>query len=99
MKKLLLILALALLGTVAANAQTVYSCKYKSDADVKVYVTEYKSDADLVVYKCSYKSDAQGNKGLWYFVDYKSDADIIIYFTQYKSDAGWKNKSKLYKME
>ena len=44
----------------------------------------------------NYKSDA---KKKIYFVDYKSDADIIIYFTQYKSDAGWKNKSKLYKME
>jgi len=75
-------------------------------------VAQYKSDADLVVYKCKYKSDAEGNKGLWYFVDYKSDAkkkiyfvdyksdaDIVIYFTEYKSDAGWKNKSKLYKME
>ena len=112
MKKFLLILALSLLGGMAANAQTVYSCKYKSDADVKVYVTENKSDADLVVYKCSYKSDVQGNKGLWFFVDYKSDAkkkiyfvdykseaDIVIYFTTYKSDAGWKNRSKLYKME
>jgi len=112
MKRLVLILVIALLGCFAGKAQTVYSCKYKSDADVKVYVAQYKSDADLVVYKCNYKSDAQGNKGLWYFVDYKSDAkkkiyfvdyksdaDIVIYFSTYKSDAGWRNNSKRYKME
>ena len=51
-----------------ASAQKVYSCEYKSDADVKVYVATYKSDADLVVYKCNYQSDATDNKGLWYFV-------------------------------
>lgn len=92
-------------------AQKVYSCDYKSDADVKVYVSTYKSDADLVVYKCDYKSDASGNKGLWYFCDYKSDADkkiyfcdyksdadIVIYFSDYKSDAEWRNTSKQHLM-
>ena len=39
MKKILLVLILAVIGTVAAKAQTVYSVNYKSDADVKVYVT------------------------------------------------------------
>ena len=62
MKKILIILVLALIG-VAASGQTVYSCDYKSDAQVKVYVTKYKSDADLVVYKTNYKSDADANKG------------------------------------
>lgn len=93
------------------NAQVVYSCQYKSDADVKVYVSKYKSDADLVVFKCKYKSDATGNNGLWYFaqyrsdakkkiyfVDYKSDADLIIYFSEYKSDAGWIKKEKQHLM-
>jgi hypothetical protein len=96
-----------LVGVVPAFAQTVYSCRYKSDADVVVYVADYKSQADLVVYKCGYRSDASGNKGLWYFVDqrssakkkiyfteYRSDADLVVYFATYKSDAGWKNKSK-----
>lgn len=45
MKKLLIVLALSLLGAVAANAQTVYSCQYKSDADIVIYFTQYKSDA------------------------------------------------------
>ena len=45
MKKILLVLILAVIGTVAAKAQTVYSVNYKSDADVKVYVTTTKSDA------------------------------------------------------
>ena len=88
-------------------AQKVFSCNYKSEADIKVFVSKYKSDADLIVYKCKYKSDASGNNGLWYFVnyksdadkkifftDYKSDADLIIYFSDYKSDAEWKNSSK-----
>lgn len=111
MKKLIIVLCLALFGAVAASAQAVYAVQYKSDADVKVYVTNYKSDADLVVYKCQYKSDADGNKGLWHFVNYKSDAkkkiffvqyksdaDIVIYFCDYKSDAGWRNNSKMHYM-
>ena len=52
-----IIVALMALG-IGAKAQTVYSCQYKSEADVKVHVTKYKSEADLVVYKCKYKSEA-----------------------------------------
>ena len=37
-----IIVALMALG-VGAKAQTVYSCQYKSEADVKVHVTKYKS--------------------------------------------------------
>ena len=101
-----IIVALMALG-IGAKAQTVYSCQYKSEADVKVHVTKYKSEADLVVYKCKYKSEAEDNKGLWFFVkykseakkklffvNYKSEADIVIYFTDYKSEAGWRNNSK-----
>ena len=76
-----LIVALMALG-IGAKAQTVYSCQYKSEADVKVHVTKYKSEADLVVYKCKYKSEA----------------DIVIYFTDYKSEAGWRNNSKKHLM-
>ena len=92
-------------------AQKVYSCQYKSDADVKVYVSQYKSDADLVVYETKYKSEATDNSGIWYFCeyksdadkkiyfcDYKSDADIVIYFSKYKSDAGWKKNEKKHLM-
>jgi hypothetical protein len=109
MKNFFVIILIICLGITKGFAQKVYSCEYKSDADVKVYVTQYKSDADLVVYKCTYSSDAVENKGLWYFctyksdakkkiffVDYKSDADIVIYFSEYKSDAGWRNKTKMY---
>jgi hypothetical protein len=84
MKKLVLILILTFIGNYLFS-QTVYSCQYKSDADIKVYVSKYKSDADLVVYKCKYKSDATGNQGLWYF-------------TNYKSDAGWQKKDKQHLM-
>ena len=110
MKKILITLVLALIG-VAASGQTVYSCDYKSEEQVKVYVTKYKRAADLVVYKNKHKSDADANKGIWYFVkyksdakkkiyfvDYKSDADLVVYFTDYKSDAGWKNNSKKHLM-
>lgn len=76
-----IIVALMALG-IGAKAQTVYSCQYKSEADVKVHVTKYKSEADLVVYKCKYKSEA----------------DIVIYFTDYKSEAGWRNNSKKHLM-
>ena len=104
----IIILFLAAALSSGAFAQKVYSCQYKSDADVKVFVTEYKSDADLVVYETKYSSDVNGNTGVWYFCtyksdadtkiffcDYKSDADIVIYFSKYKSDAGWmKNEKK-----
>ena len=76
-----IIVALMALG-IGAKAQTVYSCQYKSEADVNVHVTKYKSEADLVVYKCKYKSEA----------------DIVIYFTDYKSEAGWRNNSKKHLM-
>ena len=102
-----------LVAAISVNAfsQKVYSCQYKSDAEVKVFVSEYKSDADLVVYVADYKSDATGNNGIWYFCDYKSDADkriyfcdyksdadIVIYFSKYKSDAGWKKNEKKHLM-
>lgn len=76
-----IIVALMAFG-IGAKAQTVYSCQYKSEADVKVHVTKYKSEADLVVYKCKYKREA----------------DIVIYFTDYKSEAGWRNNSKKHLM-
>ncbi len=57
MKTIFLSLLFALLGH-AMSAQTVYSVKYKSDANVKVYVTDYASDADFKVFFADYKSDA-----------------------------------------
>jgi hypothetical protein len=101
------IIALVGTGVSKSFAQTVYSVKYKSDAQVKVFVAQYKSDADLVVYKAQYKSDAGENNGVWFFTDYasdakkkiffgdyQSDADLVVFFAEYKSDAGWVNKSK-----
>ena len=112
-KKLVPFVLSFLVAAIPVNAfsQKVYSCQYKSDAEVKVFVSEYKSDADLVVYVADYKSDATGNNGIWYFCDYKSDADkriyfcdyksdsdIVIYFSKYKSDAGWKKNEKKHLM-
>ena len=107
----LFVLLLVVLMSTRVFAQKVYSCQYKSDADVKVYVSQYKSDADLVVYETKYKSEATDNSGIWYFCeyksdadrkiyfcDYKSDADIVIYFSKYKSDAGWKKNEKKHLM-
>lgn len=83
MNKYIITIIVALMAfSIGAKAQTVYSCQYKSEADVKVHVTKYKSEADLVVYKCKYKSEA----------------DIVIYFTDYKSEAGWRNNSKKHLM-
>ncbi len=100
-----------LLACASIQAQTIYSCEYKSEAEIKVFVADYKSEADLVVYKCKYKSEASGNEGLWffveykseakkkiYFVKYKSEADVILFFSDYKSDAGWRNASKKHLM-
>ena len=72
--KPIFLLAIAVLASVTIKAQTVYSTKYKSDAQVKVYVVQYQSDADLIVYKAQYKSDAGDNNGVWYFTEYSSDA-------------------------
>jgi hypothetical protein len=104
------LLFLLLLST-NTEAQKVYSCEYRSDADVNVFVVDYRSDADLIVYKCDYRSDAKDNEGLWYFceyrsdadkkiffVDYRSDADLKIFFTEYRSDAGWRNNEKTHLM-
>jgi len=111
MKTVVAFFAIFFAFALMAKSQVVYSCSYKSDAQVKVYVADYKSDADMVVYKCSYKRDATGNDGLWffaeyksdadktiYFCDYKSDADLVIFFADYKSDAGWRNSSKKHLM-
>lgn len=108
---LFILFLMTIVMSTAVFAQKVYSCQYKSEADVKVYVSQYKSDADLVVYETKYKSDARDNSGNWYFCEYKSDADIkiyfceyksdadiIIYFTKYKSDAGWKKNEKKHLM-
>ncbi len=64
MKNILFVVLLIIVNVTIVFSQAVYSCEYKSDADVKIYVTKYKSDADLVVYKCTYKSDAEGNPPL-----------------------------------
>ena len=80
MKKLIVAIVFCLCAFFGAKAQTIYSCQYRSDADVKVYVTNYKSEADLVVYRC----------------DYRSEADVVIYFTSYRSETGWRDKSKQY---
>lgn len=39
-----IIVALTALG-IGAKAQTVYSCQYKSEADIVIYFTDYKSEA------------------------------------------------------
>lgn len=100
-----------LISRLGAQAQIVYSCNHKSEAEIKVYVSRYKSEADLVVYRCRYRGEAEGNRGLWYFAsykseakkrvyitDYKSEADLIVCFTEYRSDAGWRNRSKMHLM-
>ena len=46
------------------NAQTVYSVKYESQADVKVFVVAYESQADLLVYKEDIHLVLRGMKGI-----------------------------------
>ena len=98
MKKLLVLSTFLLLSVVGLNAQTVYSVKYESQAD-------------LLVFKEDYSSRAKGNEGNWFFVDYQSQADKSIYFVKYESQAdlkiyfveyesrtGWRNKEKVHLM-
>ena len=90
MKKLITIALLTLCTQLPLLAQRIYTCEYRSEADIKIYVVQYRSEADLIVYKCDYRSEVDGNKGLWYFVQYRSEADKLIYFVDYKSEADLK---------
>ena len=91
------------------NAQKVFSCNNRYDADIKVFVVSNRYDADLLVYKVSNMYDADGNKGLWYFcqnkydarkkiwfAENKYDADLLIFFVENKYDAGWREKEKMH---
>ena len=108
MKKLLL-LSLFCFMSLKMIAQSVYSVKYESQADVTVFVVGYESQADLLVFKEKYESRAKGNSGHWHFVDYESradktlyfvkyasQADLKVYFVEYESRAGWRNKDKVH---
>ncbi len=95
--------------SIVSNAQKIYSCDSKYDADVKIFVVESKYSADLLVYKADSRYDAKGNEGLWHFVESKYDADKLVYFTESKYDAdlliyfvesrynaGWRNCERIY---
>lgn len=45
MKRIILALIASACMAATAGAQTVYSCDYRSDADLVIYFTSYKSDA------------------------------------------------------
>ena len=49
MKKLIITTILCLSALFSAKGQTVFTCEYRTEADVKVYVTNYRNEADLVV--------------------------------------------------
>jgi len=104
------LLVVALVGlTSVGKAQSVFSTKYESQAEVKVFVVDFESQADLLVCKVKYSSQAIGNEGLWFFeeysskadkkiffVSYASQADVKIFFVEYESKAGWKNKELIH---
>ena len=50
MKRLLFCAVAALIATVSAYAQKVYSTNYEYQADVKVYVVDYEYQADLKIF-------------------------------------------------
>ena len=54
MKNYFITAFIAVMAAVAVQGQTVYSVKYKSEADVKVYVAKCKSEADLVIHFAEY---------------------------------------------
>lgn len=99
MKKLIITAILCMSALFSAKGQTVFTCEYRTEADVKVYVTNYRNEAD-------------GNRGMWYFVEYRTEAkkkiyfvnyrneaDLVIYFTHYRNEAGWRNEKKEHLME
>ena len=107
--QLIFILIPFLFLSLVSNAQKIYSCDSKYDADVKIFVVESRYSADLLVYKANSRYDAKGNEGIWYFVESRYDADKLVYFTQSKYDAdlliyfvesrydaGWRNHERIY---
>lgn len=107
--QLIFTLVTFLLFSLVSNAQKIYSCDSKYDADVKIFVVESKYNADLLVYKADSRYDAIGNEGLWFFTESKYDADKLVYFTESKYDAdlliyfvesryeaGWRNRERIY---
>lgn len=107
---ILLLFAISLnLCNKETQAQKIFSCDSKYEADIKVFVVDSKYDSDLVVFKLESKYEAKGNSGLWYFVDSKYeadkkifftdskyDADLLIWFTASKYDTGWRNKERMH---
>lgn len=107
--QLILLITGMLFITLSTEAQKIFSCDSRYDADVKIFVVDSKYDADLLVYKEESRYNATGNEGLWYFVesrydadkkvfftDSKYDADLLIYFVESKYNAGWRNKERIY---
>ena len=98
MRKLFTYVLLILFFTcsIKANAQKIFSCNNRYDADIKVFVVENRYDADLLVYKVKNAYDADGNKGLWFFCANRYDATKKIWFADNKYDAGWREKEKMH---
>ncbi len=107
--RLIFILIPFLFLSLVSDAQKIYSCDSKYDADLKIFVVESKYSADLLVYKAYSRYDAKGNEGLWhfvesrydadklvYFTESKYDADLLIYFVESRYDAGWRNRERIY---
>jgi hypothetical protein len=108
MKKAILLSALALLTVLYADAQLIYSCRNRYDADFKVFIVENRYGADLLVYKVDNRYDVD-KAGRWFFVENqydadkkiwfaenRYDADLLIFFVENRYDAGWKNRSKIH---
>ena len=45
MKKLIITAILCVSALFSAKGQTVFTCEYRTEADVKVYVTNYRNEA------------------------------------------------------
>jgi len=108
MKKSLLLILFLLISAIYANAQLVFSCENRYDADFKVFIVENRYDADLLVYKVDNRYDVDKD-GRWFFVENRYDADkklwfagnrydadLLIFFVENRYDAGWKNRSKIH---
>ena len=108
MKKLLIAFLFTISVVSFVNAQKIFSCENRYDADFKVYVVKNRYDADLLVFKVSNRYDVDTD-GRWYFVENRYDADkkiwfaenrydadLLIFIVENRYDAGWRNRSKMH---
>ncbi len=76
-----------LLAGAAVQAQVIYECDDKANADAIVYVSDDRGKADVVVYVTEWRQDAEPESGIWYRTLWREDADMAVWYTPYRNEA------------